>query len=113
MPADLDPRRIAHLAAAARCGSLTAAAAELGLTQPALSKSIRELERALGVPVLERGRFGATPTEYGEALIARGRAIEAELRAAGGSSSAADRRRRRGCCRWRSRRCTRATRGCG
>ena len=34
------------------------------------------------MPVLERGRFGATPTEYGEALIARGRAIEAELRAA-------------------------------
>ncbi len=82
MTPDLDPRRIAHLAAAARCGSLTAAAAELGLTQPALSKSIRALERVLGVPVLERGRFGAVPTEYGEALIARGRAIEAELRAA-------------------------------
>lgn len=82
MAPDLDPRRIAHLAAAARCGSLTAAAAELGLTQPALSKSIRALERVLGVPVLERGRFGAVPTEYGEALIARGRAIEAELRAA-------------------------------
>ena len=82
MAPDLDPRRIAHLAAAARCGSLPAAAAELGLTQPALSKSIRALERVLGVPVLERGRFGAVPTEYGEALIARGRAIEAELRAA-------------------------------
>lgn len=82
MATELDPRRIAHLTAAARCGSLTAAAAELGLTQPALSKSIRALERVLGVPVLERGRFGAVPTEYGEALIARGRTIEAELRAA-------------------------------
>jgi molybdate transport repressor ModE-like protein len=82
MSADIDPRRLAHLAAAARCGSLTAAAAELGLTQPALSKSIAELERTFGVPLLERGRFGASPTAAGEALIARGRAIEAELRAA-------------------------------
>jgi DNA-binding transcriptional LysR family regulator len=82
MPAALDPRRLAHLCVAARCGSLTAAAAELGLTQPALSKSIRELERALGVPVLERGRHGVVPTGYGEALVARGRAVEAELRAA-------------------------------
>ena len=82
MPSDIDPRRIAQLAAAVRCGSLTAAAAELGLTQPALSKSIRELERALGVRVLERGRFGVAPTEAGDALVARHRAIEAELRAA-------------------------------
>jgi molybdate transport repressor ModE-like protein len=82
MSPTLDPRRIAQLAAAARCGSLTAAAAELGLTQPALSKSIGELERALGLRVLERGRFGVAPTEAGDALIARHRAIEAELRAA-------------------------------
>jgi molybdate transport repressor ModE-like protein len=82
MTAALDPRRLAHLATAARCGSLTAAALELGLTQPALSKSIRELERALGTPVLERGRHGVAPTDAGEVLIARHRAIEAELRAA-------------------------------
>jgi len=82
MDADIDPRRLAQLAAAARCGSLTAAAAELGLTQPALSKSIGALERALGVRLLERGRLGVEPTEAGDALIARHRAIEAELRAA-------------------------------
>lgn len=82
MSIEIDPRRIAQLATAARCGSLTAAAAVLGLTQPALSKSIRGLELALGVRVLERGRFGVAPTEAGEALIARHRAIEAELRAA-------------------------------
>jgi hypothetical protein len=82
MRSDIDPRRIAQLAAAVRCGSLTAAATELGLTQPALSKSIRELERTLGVRVLERGRFGVSPTEAGDALVARHRAIEAELRAA-------------------------------
>ena len=82
MDGAIDPRRIVLLAAAARCGSLSAAATELGLTQPALSKAIAALERAIGVPVLERGRFGVAPTEAGEALIARGRAIETELRAA-------------------------------
>jgi DNA-binding transcriptional LysR family regulator len=79
---EIDPRRIAHLTVAVRCGSLSAAAQELALTQPALSKSIRALERALGVPVIERGRFGVRPTAFGDALVARGRAIEAELRAA-------------------------------
>jgi molybdate transport repressor ModE-like protein len=83
MPVDpVDPRRITHLMAAARCGSLTAAAAELGLSQPALSKSIAALERALGAPVLDRGHFGVRATEYGEVLIAHGRAIQSELQAA-------------------------------
>lgn len=78
----IDARPLAHLAAAVRCGSLTAAAAELGLTQPALSRSIRALEHQLGVRVLERGRFGVAPTPAGEVLVARHRAIEIELRAA-------------------------------
>jgi DNA-binding transcriptional LysR family regulator len=72
---EIDPRRIAHLTVAVRCGSLSAAAQELALTQPALSKSIRALERALGVPVIERGRFGVRPTAFGDALVARGRAV--------------------------------------
>lgn len=82
MRATIDPRRLGHLVAAARCGSLSAAAIELGLTQPALSKSIREIEQELGVRVLERGRLGVAPTAYGEVLIARGRAIDEALQAA-------------------------------
>jgi molybdate transport repressor ModE-like protein len=78
-----DYRRIVHLAAAVRHGSLTAAARELGISQPALTKSLNALERAVGVPVLERGRFGVRPTRYGEAIIARGEVIEAELRKVG------------------------------
>jgi DNA-binding transcriptional LysR family regulator len=82
MTPPIDHRRLAHLVAAARHGSLSAAAAQLGLSQPALSKSIRGLERDLGMRLLDRGRHGVVPTEAGEALIARGHAIEAELRAA-------------------------------
>ena len=82
MSPPIEPRRLAHLVAAARHGSLSAAAAQLGLSQPALSKSIRGLERELGVRVLDRGRHGVSPTEAGEVLVARGHAIEAELRAA-------------------------------
>ncbi len=76
----MDYRRIQLFLAAARRGSLTEAAAELEISQPALSKSIKALEKSLGVRLLERGRFGVTPTPYGEALLAHGSAMESELR---------------------------------
>lgn len=53
-------RRIPHLPwlaafdAAARLGSFTAAAAELGVTQPAVTRQIRSLERSVGVRLFER-----------------------------------------------------------
>lgn len=75
----VDIRALEHFLAAVQHGSLTLAAAELGLTQPALSKSLRRLEAELGVTLLERGRFGVSPTPYGEALAARGRRIRDEL----------------------------------
>jgi DNA-binding transcriptional LysR family regulator len=76
----MDYKHIVHLATAVRCGSLTAAASALGISQPALSKSIRAFERSVGVRLLERGRFGVRSTDYGEAVIARGSVIEAEIR---------------------------------
>jgi len=63
-----------------RHGNLTEAAATLDISQPALSKSINALEKSIGARLLERGRFGVRPTPYGEALLARGNVIEAELR---------------------------------
>lgn len=76
----MEYKQIVHLATAVRCGSLTAAAGALGISQPALSKSIRAFERSLGVQLLERGRFGVRANDYGEAVIARGSVIEAEIR---------------------------------
>lgn len=76
----MDYRRIQHFLAAVRHGNLTEAAASLEISQPALSKSINALEKSIGARLLERGRFGVRPTPYGEALLARGNVIEAELR---------------------------------
>ena len=46
-------------------GSFSAAALELGSAQSAVSYAVAELERELGVKLLERGRFGARPTRVG------------------------------------------------
>ena len=78
----LDLRRLRHLQAAVSEGSLTAAAALLGLSQPALSASIKSLESELGLPLLERHRHGVHATAYAETLLDHGRRIEAELQAA-------------------------------
>lgn len=55
-------------AAAARCGSVSAAAASLRLSQPAVSKQVAELEATLGVTLLERTARGVRPTPAGELL---------------------------------------------
>jgi DNA-binding transcriptional LysR family regulator len=47
------------------------AAREVGLTQPAISKVVGELERIFGAPLFERGRRGVIPTECGRALMDR------------------------------------------
>jgi DNA-binding transcriptional LysR family regulator len=60
------------LSAVVKFGSMAKAAAQLGLSQPAISQSIAELEAALGVRLLDRGPRGVAPTQYGEALLARG-----------------------------------------
>ena len=63
-------RQLRIFCEALRGGSLTAAAERLGLTQPAVSLQVRELELELGAELLERGRAGAAPTPAGERLHA-------------------------------------------
>jgi DNA-binding transcriptional LysR family regulator len=72
--------QLAVLVAASECGSLRQAAAKLRLSQPALSRSIRELEIEAGVKLLERTALGVKATVYGEALILRSKIVDAELR---------------------------------
>lgn len=48
-----------------RCGSFTAAARELGITQPAVSQNIAELERIAGAPLFTRGRGRVSLTPKG------------------------------------------------
>ena len=47
------------------CGSFTAAARELGVSQPAVSQNIAELEKLAGAPLFARGRGEVTLTEKG------------------------------------------------
>lgn len=56
------------------------AAAELNVTQPALTKSIQILEEELKVRLFERTGSGVVPTVYGEALSLHAQVIEAEMR---------------------------------
>ncbi|WP_410876720.1 LysR family transcriptional regulator [Nocardia sp. A7] len=55
-------------------GGFTRAAERLHLTQPGLSTQIRQLERELGQPLLDRGARTVTPTEIGAAVLEHARA---------------------------------------
>ncbi|MEO0746134.1 MAG: LysR family transcriptional regulator [Pseudomonadota bacterium] len=68
-------RHLKHLAAVVRTGSMTDGAALLGLSQPALSRSISELEKRIGAPVLKPGRRPLEPTALGRQLAAQGMII--------------------------------------
>ena len=61
-------------------GSMAKAAETLGVTQPAVSKVIADLEHTLGVRLLDRGARGVEPTSYGRALLSRANAAFDELR---------------------------------
>jgi molybdate transport repressor ModE-like protein len=61
-------------------GSMARAARELGLSQPAISKAIADLEHDLGVSLFDRNTRGVQLTESGEVLVRRGRVILDELR---------------------------------
>jgi len=65
--------------AVAERGSLRAAARYLGVTQPALTRSIQELERELGVPLFERQSTGVVVTEMGALFVRRANAVRSEL----------------------------------
>src|ERR1700722_15517113 len=75
----IDPRHLANLLAVADYGSFNRAAAARGLSQPALSNSIAQLERRLGFPVLTRSRRGSEVNEYGKSLLQGARTLEALL----------------------------------
>src|SRR5512139_2144332 len=59
----------------AECMSFSRAAEALFISQPAVSKAVRELENQLGVPLFERGAGKLSLTEAGTLLAERGRVI--------------------------------------
>jgi DNA-binding transcriptional LysR family regulator len=71
----LELRHLRILKAVADHGSLTRAAAALGISQPTLTKQVQRIEEELGAPVFLRGRQGAQPTEFGAFVLARIKAV--------------------------------------
>src|SRR5215468_7506094 len=63
-----------------QAGSMNNAARLLNTSQPNISKSIGDLEHAIGVRLLDRHRQGVQPTEFGRALLDGGSAVFDELR---------------------------------
>lgn len=63
-------------------GSMGKAAERLAISQPSVSKSIADLERAIGKPLLNRTPRGVEPTPYGAALLRRGVGAFEELKQA-------------------------------
>ena len=62
----MELRHLRYFAAVAAHGSFNRAAQNLHLTQPALSRQVKDLEDELGVPLLVRGKNAVTLTDAGE-----------------------------------------------
>ncbi|WP_055554770.1 LysR family transcriptional regulator [Streptomyces sp. NBRC 110028] len=91
----IELKHLRTLNAVSRHGSISAAARELGYSQPAISQQIQAVERHLRTPVLIRGRRGIRLSEAGEVLVRHGEqmlramaAAEAEVEAVVGLRAA-------------------------
>jgi DNA-binding transcriptional LysR family regulator len=79
---DVNLRHLRALAAAIEHGSISAAAAAVALSQPALTQGLAKLERQLGATLLQRHAAGVRPTPAGMAMAARAVAAFRQLSAA-------------------------------
>jgi LysR family transcriptional regulator of abg operon len=73
-----------YFVATVEAGSIRAAARVLGVSHPAMTKSLRLLEDDVGVSLLRRSTRGVVCTPAGQALLARARVIRSEVRKAEG-----------------------------
>ncbi|TYB45472.1 LysR family transcriptional regulator [Actinomadura chibensis] len=72
-------RHLRVLTQLAETGSITRAAATLGVSQPTLSNQLRRIEKAFGGPLFVRGAAGITPTPLGRHVLARARGVLADM----------------------------------
>ncbi|WFE53262.1 LysR family transcriptional regulator [Micromonospora sp. WMMD1155] len=82
MDRSIELRHFRYMLAVAEAGTFTGAAARLGMTQPALSRAIRDLEEVVGTALFERGRQGAVLTAAGRTFRDDARALDEAARAA-------------------------------
>ncbi|WP_317931957.1 LysR family transcriptional regulator [Halioxenophilus sp. WMMB6] len=75
----MDIRHLKYFVTTVKTGSFKQAAEELCISQPAVSKAIKDLEEELGTPLLIRGARGVEITELGNALFHRAKAALTDL----------------------------------
>ncbi len=79
MASHIDLKRLRYVVEIARAESITTAAETLGLTQPALTRSLGEVESVLGTRLFHRLPRGMQLTESGSRFVARARQILGEM----------------------------------
>ena len=82
----MDMRHLSAFVAVAEEGTFTKAARRLHISQPPLSRHVRQLERELGVTLFVRRRDGIELTNDGYALIEKAQAAVAAIRAFEGAA---------------------------
>lgn len=75
-------RQLRLLIVVGRLGNIQSAARELGVSQPAATKMIQDLELDFEVKLFERTNRGVVPTVFGESLIRHGKLIFAQVSSA-------------------------------
>lgn len=78
----MNPQHLAYLAEIIDQGSLAKAAIRLNLTQPTLSRIVKQLEQQTNAPLFKRGRYGMQATVLCERLAKQGKAIRQNARLA-------------------------------
>lgn len=73
-------KQLKYFDAVARSGHFGKAAEHCAVTQPALSMQVQELEKSLGIQLLERGRNGVMLTEGGKEIAQRAARVLADVR---------------------------------
>ena len=72
-------RQLGLVAAVVEHGQLSLAADQLGVTQPAASRTLADMERILGVPLFERRTRGMVPTDMGRTFARRAANVLREM----------------------------------
>lgn len=76
---ELEVRHLRVLVTVADVGSVSKAAAKLGLSQPSLSGQLKRIERVMGAQLFERSPSGVEPTAFGRFVLAKARTVLAEM----------------------------------
>lgn len=76
---ELELRHLRVVCRVSDTGSVSKAAAALGVSQPSLTAQLHRIEEAVGGPLFERGPYGVLPTPLGRHVLNRARAMLADM----------------------------------